>query len=55
VGVGDGRPEPAVHDPSPLPIIAKRCIFPDMATMNISIPDALRSYVNEQVASGGYG
>ncbi len=25
-----------------------------MSTMNISLPDALRSYVEEQVRSGGY-
>jgi antitoxin ParD1/3/4 len=26
-----------------------------MGTMNISLPDALRSFVEEQVAEGGYG
>lgn len=26
-----------------------------MATMNISLPDALRDFVDGQVASGGYG
>jgi antitoxin ParD1/3/4 len=26
-----------------------------MGTMNISLPDALKSWVDEQVASGGYG
>ena len=26
-----------------------------MGTMNISLPDALKSFVDEQVASGGFG
>jgi antitoxin ParD1/3/4 len=26
-----------------------------MSTMNISLPDTLKSFVDEQVASGGYG
>jgi antitoxin ParD1/3/4 len=26
-----------------------------MGTMNISLPDALRSFVDERVAEGGYG
>ena len=26
-----------------------------MTTMNISLPDALKSFVDEQVASRGYG
>lgn len=26
-----------------------------MGTMNVSLPDALRNFVEEQVSSGGYG
>ena len=26
-----------------------------MSTMNVSLPDELKSYVDEQVADGGYG
>jgi antitoxin ParD1/3/4 len=26
-----------------------------MSTMNLSLPDALKSFVDEQVAGGGYG
>jgi antitoxin ParD1/3/4 len=26
-----------------------------MSTMNVSLPDELRSYVDEQVSDGGYG
>ncbi len=26
-----------------------------MATMNISLPDALKQFIDEQVANGGYG
>ena len=38
--------------------LAKYCQFvygPVMGTMNISLPDALRSFVDRQVASRGYG
>ncbi len=30
-------------------------IFGAMATMNVSLPDSLKSYVDEQVAGRGYG
>lgn len=30
-------------------------MFPDMSTMNISLPETLKSYVDEQVAGRGYG
>ncbi len=30
-------------------------IFAGMTTMNISLPDALKSFVDEQVAERGYG
>jgi antitoxin ParD1/3/4 len=29
-------------------------IFQDMGTMNVSLPDSLKSFVNEQVAKRGY-
>lgn len=29
--------------------------MPSMTTMNISLPDALKSFVDEQVAGRGYG
>jgi len=38
--------------------LAKYCHFiygPAMSTINISLPDALKSFVDEQVASRGYG
>jgi antitoxin ParD1/3/4 len=35
--------------------IAKYCIVIVMATMNISLPDALKTFVDEQVAERGYG
>jgi antitoxin ParD1/3/4 len=37
-----------------LPNIAKVDYFGAMGTMNISLPDALRNFVEEQVAAGGY-
>ena len=40
------------------PDIAKFCqnaYVAAMSTMNISLPDALKSFVDEQVASRGYG
>jgi antitoxin ParD1/3/4 len=30
-------------------------IFPTMSTMNVSLPDSLKSFVDEQVARRGYG
>lgn len=30
-------------------------ILPDMGTMNISLPDSLKDFVDQQVDHGGYG
>jgi antitoxin ParD1/3/4 len=38
-----------------LPIFAKIAIFEAMSTMNISLPETLRRFVDEQVAGRGYG
>lgn len=38
-----------------LPIFAKVAIWACMSTMNISLPDTLKSFVDEQVAGRGYG
>jgi len=40
---------------APLPIFAKARIVTCMTTMNISLPDHLKSFVDEQVAGRGYG
>jgi len=37
-----------------LPNFAKHPYLPDMSTMNISLPDSLKSFVDEQVAKRGY-
>jgi antitoxin ParD1/3/4 len=34
---------------------AKLAIFPAMTTMNISLPDSLKKYVDQQVSSAGFG
>jgi antitoxin ParD1/3/4 len=38
-----------------LPKFGKDTILPDMGTMNISLPDTLKSFVDEQVGSRGFG
>ncbi len=38
-----------------LPIFAKKPILPIMSTMNISLPESLKSFVDEQVSQRGYG
>jgi antitoxin ParD1/3/4 len=38
-----------------LPKFAMMCIIMPMSTMNISLPDSLKSFVDEQVARRGYG
>jgi antitoxin ParD1/3/4 len=38
-----------------LPIFAKAAMVSCMGTMNISLPDHLKSFVDEQVAGRGYG
>jgi antitoxin ParD1/3/4 len=38
-----------------LPKIGKDLILSDMGTMNISLPDTLKSFVDEQVGSRGFG
>jgi antitoxin ParD1/3/4 len=38
-----------------LPDFVNITSFPVMTTMNISLPDALKSFVDEQVAGRGYG
>lgn len=38
-----------------MPNFAKTTIFVGMSTMNISLPEALKSFVDEQVAGRGYG
>jgi antitoxin ParD1/3/4 len=34
---------------------AKFWYCPEMTTMNVSLPDELKSYVDEQVGDGGFG
>ena len=48
----DDRPEAGT---AVLPIFAKIAIFTAMSTMNISLPETLRRFVDEQVADRGYG
>jgi antitoxin ParD1/3/4 len=38
-----------------LPIFAKGDIFRVMSTMNISLPETLKAFVDEQVTGRGYG
>lgn len=38
-----------------LAIFAKSPIFPAMTTMNISLPEPLKTFIDEQVAGRGYG
>jgi antitoxin ParD1/3/4 len=38
-----------------LPNFAKACYASSMSTMNISLPDSLKDFVDEQVNQGGYG
>ena len=38
-----------------MPNFAKFCYSACMSTMNISLPEALKSFVDEQVAGGSYG
>ncbi|MBD9569624.1 type II toxin-antitoxin system ParD family antitoxin [Ensifer adhaerens] len=38
-----------------MPVFAECAILPPMNTMNISFPDSLKSFVDEQVARRGYG
>ncbi|CAN7582320.1 type II toxin-antitoxin system ParD family antitoxin [Pararhizobium sp. LjRoot255] len=38
-----------------MPIFAKVAMIVRMSTMNISLPDHLKSFVDEQVAGRGYG
>ncbi|MDK1376426.1 MULTISPECIES: type II toxin-antitoxin system ParD family antitoxin [unclassified Sinorhizobium] len=38
-----------------MPIFAKAVMVFRMSTMNISLPDHLKSFVDEQVAGRGYG
>lgn len=40
---------------SGLPNFAKTLILPIMSTMNISLPESLKSFVDEQVSQRGYG
>lgn len=37
-----------------LPIFAKKATLRGMGTMNVSLPDALKAFVDQQVESGGY-
>jgi antitoxin ParD1/3/4 len=38
-----------------LPILGNCTNFPGMTTMNISLPESLKDFVDEQVATRGYG
>jgi antitoxin ParD1/3/4 len=38
-----------------LPFFAEHRILKSMSTMNISLPESLRAFVDEQVATRGYG
>jgi antitoxin ParD1/3/4 len=40
--------------PAALAEFAKALTFPAMTTMNVSLPDALKSFVDEQVEKRGY-
>lgn len=37
-----------------LPIFAKNCSLKNMSTMNISLPESLKEFVDEQVSQRGY-
>jgi antitoxin ParD1/3/4 len=38
-----------------LPKFAKVCNVASMTTMNISLPDSLKDFVDQQVSTAGYG
>ena len=44
----------SLHAPT-LAKLSQSAYVPGMTTMSISLPDALKSFVDEQVASRGYG
>ena len=46
--------EEQIDQPARLPIFAKLAIFRSMTTMNISLPESLKTFVDEQVAGGGF-
>ena len=52
---GRQRQEVGTEPPQILPIFAKVPTFHAMSTMNISLPEFLKSFVDEQVSKGGYG
>jgi hypothetical protein len=45
----------AVASAGGLPIFAKLSHLESMSTMNISLPDSLKAFVDEQVTQGGHG
>jgi putative addiction module CopG family antidote len=54
--LGDACRRSARRDGGPiLPIFAKHLILGGMSTMNISLPETLKSFVDQQVAGRGFG
>jgi antitoxin ParD1/3/4 len=49
------RFDPTISSTMTLPNFANVITISRMSTMNISLPDALKDYVDEQVAARGYG
>lgn len=50
-----GRGAQASHRQAALPNFAKHAMIYAMSTMNISLPDSLKDFVDEQVNERGYG
>jgi antitoxin ParD1/3/4 len=48
------RPEADMASAEPCQILPKRHNYAGMSTMNISLPDSLKSFVDEQVLRRGY-
>jgi antitoxin ParD1/3/4 len=53
--IAERRRVQRLHPHDTLPDFAKHAKSPLMATMNISLPDALKAFVDEQVNVRGYG
>ncbi len=51
---GPGSTDPGT-DPGFLPNFAKAVTVDPMSTMNVSLPEALKDFVDEQVGACGYG
>lgn len=53
--VSDSRTDDHLHRWHDLPVFASHRRLPFMSTMNISLPESLKAFVDEQAAERGYG